>query len=384
MLARLLPALLLVVSLVFLPRLAAAQPDGQPLPARVLVVDVQGDALDAGALRETIAKELKATVVAPDDPRAAKAEGRLTIEAKEIGGPMTVRYQALGAPVARTVMLPMNPKNAQRAAVFMAGNLARDEAGDVLFGMPRASAAPEAAPTAEPQAKDDDARQAEARREYVRVQGLLDHYRQDARRARAVRTVASSLYAAAAIPVGIYLSTTSNEPDTRRGVGAFLTGTGTAELWWAMALQFGSDPHEQLKHDLDVEARKGASPVELLEKAERDWDRFARDARSARHLGAGFSLVLSAALLGGTAYVGATRNDGAYFVGWGLATGAILFTIGVERLLVETPIETSFRTYQAMKGIGTPPPAPSAARPRPIFGVAPLPGGGYATAGVLF
>jgi len=378
-------ALLLAVAFFLVPSLAAAQPDVNAPPARVIVVDCICDALDAVALRDSIAKELNATVVAPDDPRAPKAEGRLTIEAKEIGGPMTVRYQSLGAQVARTVMLPMNPQNAQRAAVFMAGNLARDEARDVLSGMPKPNAAPAATTktTADNETRED-AKPAEAKLEYARVQQLLDDYQRDGRKARAVRTITSSIYAAAAIPVGVYLVTTSEPGDTRRGVGSFLTITGAYEVVFAVAFQFGSDPHEQLKRDLDAEARKGASPAELLEKAERDWKRFARQARSDRHWRAGLLFVLSAVSLGGAAYLGSTRDDSARLVGVGLATGYIGFSIGVEAALGETPIETSFRTYQAMKGIGTAPPAPSAARPRPMFGVSPVAGGAFATAGLTF
>jgi hypothetical protein len=393
-LQRLLPSLVLTAALFFAPRFASAD-DGTKAQTnsqtkdrvRVIVVDVVGDALDAGALRETIGRELNATTVAADDPRAATADGRLTIDAKEIGGPMTVRYQTLGAPVSRTVMLPMNPKNAQRAAVFMAGNLARDEANDVLTGM--------STPEKKAEKKEEEAKEppkppptpeetAASQAEYARVQRALAHFSLEARKTRRTEAALLGAYALLAIPGGIWVFAKLDGEDPRRLGGITLASSGAMAGGIAVLSLLGlpADPHEKLQAELGARAAAGDAPVLLLEKAERDWATAAEESRRSRHVGGGILVAVSALSIGMSVAVANRTDTKAIAASYGLmASGGISFVLGAHLLLVESPVETSWNTYRAMKGGGT----PRGASPfRPFAGISPLPGGAFATAGLAF
>jgi tetratricopeptide (TPR) repeat protein len=108
--------------------LAAALTTGSAVAAApVMVVDV-GPGLDAERVRSAVGKELEVTPVVPRDPRAPAAAGRLTIEARDQS--LTVTFEKSGgAPVRRIVPLSADPVG---TAALLAGNVARDEASDLL------------------------------------------------------------------------------------------------------------------------------------------------------------------------------------------------------------------------------------------------------------
>jgi hypothetical protein len=118
-----------------------SSPSGLAAPA-VVVVEVSAGPLDADRVRASVGKELGMLAVAPGDPRASAATGRLAIEARRDAGTLTVSYtsaDAAHAKVTRTVSLPAAQAPAEASAVFLAGNLGRDDVGDVLASMKRAA-----------------------------------------------------------------------------------------------------------------------------------------------------------------------------------------------------------------------------------------------------
>jgi hypothetical protein len=140
------------LALLFVAVVARAEPAG--LPA---VISAGGSGLDAERIRSGIERELGVALVpAPD------AEQRL--EVALTGRRANVTYYAPGRePVTRSVDLPRDDERALETIAFLAGNLARDEAAELLAQLAPAPAAeqdsapppppPAAAPsaTAEPQ-----------------------------------------------------------------------------------------------------------------------------------------------------------------------------------------------------------------------------------------
>jgi hypothetical protein len=122
--------------------------DARPPP---VVVELEQDApeIDGTELRDAVARELDAPVVSEAGPeieavrtvvRIDRARGELQVERE--GRP--------GEAIVRRVPLPAEPSEALRTAVFLIGNLARDEAGTLIHDLhareATAPAAPEPAP----------------------------------------------------------------------------------------------------------------------------------------------------------------------------------------------------------------------------------------------
>jgi hypothetical protein len=111
-----------------------AAADEAPAPSTVIVVDLLPAAhdLDPAATREAAARELGVRVVAPDDVDSRNARLTITIDVDPARGELTVARRGPNGPLVRRVALPSDPDDARRAAVFLIGNLARDEAPELL------------------------------------------------------------------------------------------------------------------------------------------------------------------------------------------------------------------------------------------------------------
>jgi hypothetical protein len=102
----------------------------------VIVVDVAPGPLDRKRLRAEVARELAAVVVAPEDPRAGGAARKLGVVARTAERTLTVTFHGgSGAGITRTVSLPSDVRRAETIAVLLAGNLARDEAAEILAAL---------------------------------------------------------------------------------------------------------------------------------------------------------------------------------------------------------------------------------------------------------
>src|SRR5262249_9002796 len=111
-----------------------ARADQPPVDEEVLVVEIaQENALiDPAKLRDASAEELGVAVVGSEDSRAAGATGRLTVKVQTGDQKLVVEFRRLGTLVVRTVALPADAEHAVTTAVFLAGNLARDEASELV------------------------------------------------------------------------------------------------------------------------------------------------------------------------------------------------------------------------------------------------------------
>ena len=100
--------------------------------------------IDPAALRDAVARELDATLLDPSE--AARAAVTIAVGIDRAQNDLVVERRDATGVLSRRVPLPATPAEVLRAAVFLIGNLARDEASDVLreLGPPRPVAHPAA------------------------------------------------------------------------------------------------------------------------------------------------------------------------------------------------------------------------------------------------
>jgi hypothetical protein len=116
-----LASFLFLSGLLFAPRRAEAETP----PVAVEVLSSATTEIDPAALREAVARELDTLVV-------SGAAVTLVVSIDRDRGELVVeRHDATGS-LSRRVPLPADPEQVRREAVFLIGNLARDEAADVL------------------------------------------------------------------------------------------------------------------------------------------------------------------------------------------------------------------------------------------------------------
>jgi hypothetical protein len=115
-----------------------------------VVVQLRQDVpeIDEAGLRDAIARELGEPVLLEKD--ATTPSVTVTVEIRRELGELVVRRQDAAGTLARRVPLPADPAEAMRTAVFLVGNLARDEASE-LIGELRPTGPPEAARPPDPE-----------------------------------------------------------------------------------------------------------------------------------------------------------------------------------------------------------------------------------------
>jgi hypothetical protein len=106
----------------------------------VLVVET-GAGVDGEAVRAAIGRELGVVAVAPGDPREANRTGTLRVWVDPSRGELSVEYEERPHAIRRTVPIPVGPDSVMKSTVYLAGNLARNEAADLTWAM-RLSAPP--------------------------------------------------------------------------------------------------------------------------------------------------------------------------------------------------------------------------------------------------
>jgi hypothetical protein len=177
------PTVLALVGLQALAATVALAQGTAPRPVVVVAVAPAAPELDVPKLRAAIGEELQADAVGEDDARATSARGRFDVSVDRAAGDLVVSYSGGAEPLVRRVALPADAQAEAHAVVALAGNLGRDEAGELAAEL-RKSAAPAPAP---PPASDPDKAQNE-RDEKTLMRMLAD----DARRDRTTR-IATSL-----------------------------------------------------------------------------------------------------------------------------------------------------------------------------------------------
>lgn len=370
----------------------AVEPGAKP----VVVVDVQGD-LDAQAVRQAVASELDVDVVVPGDARASTATRTLEARADGAAKRLTVSMRTTSAPVTRTVNLPDDTSAWPKTVRFLAGNLARDEAGDLLAQLEKPKPGPVAvappppsSPVAAASAVDlDDAER------IVRLRAFLERRADDEHSDQQRSALWALATGAAAIGAGSYFLATPNEPptlsgstpgafaaydvnDTRREVGLTLLGAGSGLVIVSGLLALGTTAHEELRDASRKELALESRPAnERLEAFERRWKAAADESRVANKRSSVLSMILGSAIAGTAIAVQAAEGDeGSLAPAAAIATLGVAWTAsGIFSYGQRTPVERSYLEYRALT-------YPAAPAPRPVLGLAPSRGG--ATAALTF
>jgi hypothetical protein len=354
----------------------AARADGSGRDAVVVVV-TPGATLDAKRLRGAIGVELGVDAVAPGDPRAAAARGTLTVTERPDATRLTLSYLAKSEAVERTVDLPADPEAAQRAAVALAGNVARDEASELAADLRRgqpASATP--APAAPPPSR------AAAGTESVEIdpaafQATLDYYAEQDRLQRVTVGWTALGLGAVGVASGVLLVSDAPAGWGPANSARVLTITfgGSFILGGAAALTGTTRLAQLAEYD-----REGGGAVRTAAA----WTRAARAERSTRRTLGTILAVAGGAALAYGAFVasddrwitdpGSRSTTAASF----LAVGAIYGVLGVAAVTCDGPLESSLHAYEASQGV----------RPWHLVvddvAIAPVRGGAAATVRVVF
>ncbi len=252
---------LLVVAALLPPRAGLAAP---PEGGGVVVLAVAPDAreLDPGRLRLDVGQELGAQAVDADDPRAAGARGRIDVSIDRGASQLVVSYRGSAEPIERRVDLPADSGAIAREAVLLAGNLARDEASELVAQLRRPRSVQEPAPAMSPED------QAEAARD-DRLRRVLAGY---ARRDRALRLgVSWSVIAASVATAGVGLYVNARQPDSEWGMPLFwasaaIAGAGVVSL--ALPSYF-----ESMSAYYDAHVPEGEPMPGYREEVEQRWRR---------------------------------------------------------------------------------------------------------------
>jgi hypothetical protein len=339
----------------------------------VVVVHVTGDRLDPTHTRELVAHELAVDAVAPDDPRASDATGRIVITTDAEGRKLTVRYRKRDEPVERTIDLASDRTRAESDAALLAGNLARDESAELT--PPKENAKPVAQTPVDSPADDET--------DLARMRAFLVKSQEDEHTSRMrIGITAFAVSAAIAAPTVYFYAAedVSKEGEIFRSTGAFLAGL--AALGGVLSLSVEMGTYEPLGRKVQEMNARGDKPSRILAEVESDWEKTAKKQRWGRHF-VGWMCVGLGTVFTGLATV-ATFADGPRSEGPPVTpilylTGGAMLISGVAFLSVETEIESTYRMWRTVRR------GPSQEARSPFsIGAAPLPGGGGASFAMTF
>jgi hypothetical protein len=340
----------------------------------VVVVDVGGDRLDPSHTRELVAKELSVEAVAPDDPRASEATGR--VEVVTSYEKLTVRYRKVDGPVERSIALAKDSARAEIDAAYLAGNLARDEASELVGqnGQKEKPAAP-AQPASVVAQWNDDAR------DLAQMRGFLTQSAEEQKIGRRRAGITQIVTSAAFLAPATYLWTVDDASSEAKSFRLSATVIGSLVLLSGIgSLTFASGDIEAVAKRASEHEAKGTPAAETMADVEKEWAKRAQYARTAR-LAMGYLTIIGGGLsvaLGGAVLAANASDDSRYGFGTSaISTGSFMIFYGAWNLIDESGIETSYRLWRTVKR--TPDDGP-----RVSFGAAPLPGGGAASLTLRF
>lgn len=334
----------------------------------IVVVDVGGERLDQDHTRALVGKELNVEAVAADDPRAADATSRIEITSKD--GKLTVRYRKVDGPIERSVPMPSDPARAEIDAAYLAGNLARDEASELLPTAPAKPAKPAPASVATTFGEDD--------RRYAQLRAYVDDLSEESRatsfRAGMLVTGAGALL----LTPAIYITAKGDLDDPSDGglaIASYASG-GVLLVIGVVGMIAKADAYEPLVKVVREQDAKKASSDEAIEAVEGEWKRQVAAEQSARHTSAIISFVMAGLALGvGTTLLATNADVSTGWITYIMAEGAVNVLFGVGALVTEGPMERSHRQWQHVS---------NAAAPTVGFGIAPTVGGGTASFAIRF
>lgn len=125
----------------------AFQVQAQDVPPPVVVsVDAPTTGVSADAIRSAIAEELRVQAVVGNAPGLSAQTPRISVEINAAHQLVVTYRGADGRTLARTVAAPDDPMAVTATVAFLAGNLARDQAADVMASLQPAVVVVEAQP----------------------------------------------------------------------------------------------------------------------------------------------------------------------------------------------------------------------------------------------
>ncbi len=326
------------------------------MPSVVVDVDPRLSEIDAAKLRAAIGAELSAQALAPGDPGAAQARGTITVSIERAAHTLVVSYREQGAPVERSIDLPRDAKSVARAAVLLAGNLARDQAQELLAELrkkeaPEGSGQAEATPlTATPErGRADsavDTQLAGEARDVERIGAMLASAADSSRSGRtavAWAVIGAGLLAEAG---GIYLGVSGHSD------AGLVLDFGSLALF---PIGFSLLPNgrlDQLRTYYDEDRALGRPAWMVRDDVERLWVREAQSEHRSRRfagwfgtLGGAFMLTVGGIAIADTASNGADHSQLAWESG-ALLCGLTTVAWGVQNLNSDGPVESALHDYE--------------------------------------
>lgn len=353
-------------------------------PKRTIVVDVVGEGteFDAEAAREGIAQELDAAVVKPRDRRAADAPEKIRIVVSDTEHMLRVSYEGQAGSNERTIDLPPDRTLAERAAVILASNLARDEASQLTADLRRSKATAAPAPRSRSTEDADDDRAAARLGEALAV---------EAHAARGRNSVSDLLAGVGfgALGAGLAALTINavkqgNTGTTDDLAGGALSVSG-ALIIGSVLVRHGDFDDLSLRFAAERAGANGSSSAVIVEDVERMWQWHARNERNRRNALGWVEVVAGSAVTGVSAWALATnahdgengavalRSFGTTFIGLG-ALGLLGTAAGIVLLATPSPMESAWRAYKGSGAVGA---SPASAAVTPYLG-------SVATGGAVF
>jgi hypothetical protein len=311
------------------------------------VVEVAPDAneLDAQKLRDAIGAELGTDAVAPDDARAKAATGAIAVSVDHDARQLVVTYRGGAVPIVRRIDLPSDRAAVEREAVLLAGNLARDEAGDLVTELRKAR------PAAPPPTPADSSSQDDAEtRELDRLGQTLKAHAREARGSRLI--VAKVLIGGGVIAVATGVTVVAVSGHFGDGTW-FWIGGETMFVAGLVAMPGGFD---KLADYYDSARASGLPPAAVRDDVEHVWLVAARSEHSRRKgigglgiLAGTFPALFAVAGLGLALENKLPSSDVVPFAALG-AVGAGCLGVGIGYLASDGPLESALHAYEASSG----------------------------------
>jgi hypothetical protein len=313
-----------------------------PQSRAVVVVDLAADAVefDPAKLREAIGHELGVDAVASEDARAGQATGAVVVSVDHDAHQLVVTYRGNGHLITRRIGLPPDRAAAEREAALLAGNLARDEASDLVAELRkktplRAPVTSTPAPTVQP---DDGEQDAERLKDF-----LADYAWRDRSLRVGVGWVFVGLGTAGMIGGGYWWSQIKWQRDAPGPLllslgGLACVGVGTIAL--LAPTQF-----EQLANYYETDRASGRTPSLVREDVERLWTRYANTEHAQMRMLPWIAIAVGAMELTADIVGRLVSSSGSYpheAPGFGLmGAGALLLLWNPEG-----PMESRLHEYQ--------------------------------------
>jgi hypothetical protein len=352
--------------------LAPASVLAQKPPTAIVVVDAPPDegGLDASRLRAEVGAELGAEAVAPTDPRAAQASGTVRVSVDRAAHALVVEYRGQAEPITRRVELPADAEATERAAVLLAGNLARDEASELAAALRKPKETP-------PVGTESAVPEEVSRAELARLGAALEV---GARSNRTRRTLADGALwtglGAVAASGGIAVYGSSTNAGWTSDTSLALLQSSVALMAVSLVLRPAS--YDELGALYARERAQGLPASLIVDDVEHAWLRDVHREHSTRRL-IGWLAIGSGALewVLSDLLIAARTQEPTGGPSWGgvaawSGIAATDITLGVYMVVTDGPLEHAFHDYET--SVGRRIRSSESASLAPF--VAPAPGGG--------